>query len=211
MKTEFVIIADRSGSMYTILHETVKGLNMTISDQKKEDGECAVTFVRFDSEHEVVFENRDIQAVEEITEEDIKPRGMTALYDAIGRTIQSVGERLVKTSKSDRPDKVIFLIMTDGEENSSQEYKADRIKEMIKHQTDKYDWLFTFLGANIDAVTTAKNIGIAMANSMTFGANAVGTQSTYSTYNSKLKGIRSGVASGCNFTADERNDAMGIR
>ena len=107
-------------------------------------------------------------------------RGLTALYDAIGKTIVEVGARLHNIPEENRPSKVIFVIITDGMDNQSEEFSQQKIAEMVKRQRDEYNWSFLFLGANIDAESTGVSMGIAQGCSATYSANARGTSSVYS-------------------------------
>jgi len=189
---EMVAIIDRSGSMATIASDTIGGYNALIESQRKEEGDANVTLVLFDHEYTIVYDNVDIQEVELLTSETFVPRGMTGLYDAIGRTIVTVGERLSKTVEGERPSKVIVTIITDGYENASKEYVQTQIKEMIELQEGTYNWEFMFLAANMDAVTEGASLGIRGSKSMNFTANSGGTDSmmksvsmAYSSYRSK--------------------------
>ncbi len=125
-----------------------------------------------------------------MTEATFQPRGSTALFDATGRTINSVGQRLAGVPEEERPDKVLFVIMTDGFENASHEFNASKISEMINHQRNVYNWEFMFIGANQDAVLSAKEIGIPAAAALTYAANAEGTQIAYSMMATKVASYR---------------------
>ena len=191
--TEMVFILDRSGSMSSLTEETIGGFNSMIEKQKQEDGDAYVTTVLFDNQYEMLHDHVNIQDVKPITDE-YWARGTTALLDAIGLTINSVGKRLDNTHEEERPEKVIFVITTDGHENASQEFTKDSIKKMIEHQQDKYSWVFMFLGANMDAVSEASSLGINSAFSRTYTASGLGTQSVYNAVSSTLSYAR-GVSS----------------
>lgn len=186
--TEIIIVLDRSGSMSRIKTDMEGGLNQFFEDQKKLPGKCTVTLAQFDDSYEVVYEGRDIK---EVPEAKLVPRGNTALLDAVGRTISAVGERLAKMDEADRPGRVLFLIVTDGEENSSREYKSvDKIKQMIQHQTDKYSWCFVFLGANQDAFQSGGRIGIVRAQN--FAATPHGVRGMTSDMSKGTESYRAG-------------------
>jgi uncharacterized protein YegL len=140
----------------------------------------------FDDKYELLHDGVNLKDVKPLTNDDYFVRGSTALLDAIGKTINTVGARLSRTKESDRPAKVVFVITTDGEENCSREFSQAQIKEMIERQTNVYNWQFLFLGANIDAVSTAQGYGINANYAATYTADSIGTQSLY---NSVSKGV----------------------
>ena len=179
--TEIIFILDRSGSMSSLTEDTIGGYNSYIESQKKEKGEVLLTTVLFDHEYKILHNGVNIQDIKRLTNTEYSARGMTALLDAIGMTINNVGARLNKTPEEDRPEKVIMIITTDGQENASKEYNQAKIKEMIEEQTNKYSWQFIFLGANIDAITVARSIGINEKFASNYGANSEGTKSIYAT------------------------------
>lgn len=189
--TEMVFILDRSGSMQSLTSDTIGGFNSMIENQKKENGEAFITTVLFDDQYELLHDHVDIQKIKPITNKEYFARGMTALLDAIGKTINSIGSRLSGTPEDERPDKVIFVITTDGFENASREFNKSAIKEMIEHQQDKYSWTFIFLGANMDAVGEAASLGINASRSHTYTASAQGTSSVYTSLNATMSCLRS--------------------
>ena len=189
--TEMVFILDRSGSMQNLTSDTIGGFNSMIENQKNEEGEAFVTTVLFDDNYELLHDHINIQEIKPITNKEYYARGCTALLDAIGKTINSIGSRLSGTLEDDRPDKVIFVITTDGFENASKEFDKKTVKEMIEHQRDKYSWTFMFLGANMDAVSEAATLGISADFSKTYTANSVGTQSVYTSMSKAMSCARS--------------------
>jgi len=202
-KTEIVIILDRSGSMGSIAGDVRGSYDTYIKEQRKQVGECTITLVQFDHEYEVVYQNKRI---EEVSGLEFVPRGMTALYDAIGKAIKDTGDKLSTLKEEDRPGKVLVVIITDGFENTSVEYKVGDISEMIKHQTEKYNWNFVFLAANQDAIMTGSKMGIIHGNCLSFATNssAYGNASTsLSNYTSTIRG--GGAAT---FSNEDRNGAM---
>lgn len=207
-KTEIVIVMDRSGSMRGIKEDMEGGLKTLLDDQRKEAGECNVTFVKFDDQYEEVFASKPIAEVEDL---ELDPRGMTALLDALGRTIDAAGHRFAALDEAERPEHVFFVVITDGHENSSVEYPRTQIMEMIKHQTEKYNWDFTYLGANQDAIAVAESMGMKGGATLDFAANAAGVRGAYAGTSHKLSSIRSGVAT-CDtysFDEDQKKAAMG--
>lgn len=187
--TEIIFILDRSGSMESIKSDMIGGFAEFIRQQRAIPGECAVTLTQFDVEYEVVYAGKPIVDVPPLV---LAPRGGTALLDAIGRTVQSTGERLAGMREEDRPSKVIVVIITDGEENSSVEYKEGRVHDMIRHQREAYQWDFVFLGADESAITVAKSIGI--ANAAAYAASAIGVRAVVGSVSSsvgqaRMKGV----------------------
>lgn len=191
--TEIVAILDRSGSMSNLVEDTIGGFNSFIKEQKKIEGDANVTLVIFDDSYEVVYSGVDIKEVPELTDSVYFARGMTALLDAVGKTINEVGARLKNTPESERPENVLFLITTDGMENSSSEFTGSQIAEMVKHQEDKYSWEFVFLGANIDAFGVGDSYGFAGTNTMNFNATKDGVAVLYSALSTKTANVRGGV------------------
>ena len=189
--TELVFILDRSGSMDQLTDDTIGGFNSMIEQQKQEDGEAYVTTVLFSSSHTTLHDHVNIQDIRPMTKKDYVPMGMTALLDSVGYTINSIGQRLSDTPENERPEKVIFVITTDGFENASQEFTRSKVKEMIEHQQEKYSWVFMFLGANIDAVSEGASLGIKSGYSKTYTASGIGTQSVYDSASSVLSCARS--------------------
>lgn len=189
-KTDITIILDRSGSMESVKQDTIGGFNNFLSEQQKVEGEASLSLVQFDDQYEVVYEDKDIQAAARLTESSFQPRGSTALFDAIGRTINSVGRRLAALPETERPDSVLLVIMTDGFENASREFTAAKVGELIKHQRDVYKWEFMFIGANQDAVLSAQAIGIQAGAALTYAANEEGTQIAFSMIAKKVSNYR---------------------
>lgn len=189
-KTDITIVLDRSGSMDSVKSDTIGGFNSFLTSQQKSETEAALSLVQFDDQYETLYLDKDIQKADKLTEDTFQPRGMTALFDAIGRTINSVGQRLAALTENERPDKVLMVILTDGLENASTEFSAAKISEMIKHQRDNYKWEFMFIGANQDAVLSAQQIGIAAAASITYAANAEGTNLAFARMSEKISDYR---------------------
>lgn len=158
-KSEIVCILDRSGSMASIIEDAIGGYNTFLKDQKKIDKPANLTVVQFDDHYETHYDG-DLKTAPEMTPKTYVPRGMTALLDAIGKTINAVGFRLSNLAEDQRPSQVMFVIITDGMENASREFTRQQINEMITHQREKYSWEFVFLAANQDAITEAGKIGI---------------------------------------------------
>lgn len=191
-KMELVFILDRSGSMGGLEKDTIGGYNSMLEKQKKEEGEVNVTTVLFDDNYELLHNRIPIQEVKPMTEEEYYVRGMTALLDAIGKTINTVKAQQESLPKKERASKVLFIITTDGMENSSKEFSAEQIKKMIETQRKQYDWEFLFLGANIDAIETARTYGIEENKAVNYHSDSIGTQKNYEVLNEAVSEIRKG-------------------
>lgn len=174
--TELVFILDRSGSMSGLEKDTIGGFNSMLQKQKALDGECRMTTVLFNHQCTLLHDRIDIQAISPMTDKDYFVGGSTALLDAIGSTIHKIIQVQRSTAEDYRADKVMFVIITDGAENSSREYSAGQVKAMIEHEKEKYGWEFIFLGANIDAVSTAKHFGINADRAADYVPDAAGTE-----------------------------------
>ena len=177
--TEIIFILDRSGSMNGLEKDTIGGYNVFLDTQRQTSGEAQVTTVLFDDKYEILHNGIDIKYVKPIGKKEYFARGSTALLDAVGKTINDVGARLKETDESERSEKIIFVIITDGMENCSREFTYKQINKMITHQQEKYNWEFLFLGANINATKEAGNLGIPINRSANYIASAVGTQALF--------------------------------
>ena len=176
--TEIIFLLDRSGSMAGLESDTIGGFNGFLDKQRSLKGETMVTAVLFDDRYEILWNGEDARKVQ-LTGREYFVRGTTALLDAVGKTILDVGHRLSKTEESRRPGKVIFVITTDGLENASREFSHGKVKELIRHQQEKYHWEFIFLGANMDAAREAETMGINKNNAFNFEASPAGIDRMY--------------------------------
>ena len=174
--TELVFILDKSGSMGGLETDTIGGYNSMLEKQKAVEGECHITTVLFNNSYDLLHDRIDIRAVNGITEKEYSVGGSTALLDAIGRTIHKIGNAQKHTTDDFRAEKVIFVIITDGEENSSREFSSEKVKALIENQKVKYGWEFIFLGANIDAVQAAARFGIKADRAQNYHADSEGVE-----------------------------------
>ena len=187
--TEVVFILDRSGSMSGLEDDTIGGFNSILKKQREEDGDANVTTILFDDEIEMLHKRVNIKEIKNITSNDYYVRGCTALLDAIGYSINFM-INVAKNKNEEKAKNVLFIITTDGHENASREYSYEKIKKMITYQKEKYNWKFLFLGANIDAISTAKNFGISKEFASNYVSDEVGTKLTYEVMNDAISGCR---------------------
>lgn len=193
--TDITVVLDRSGSMQSIASDVVGGLKTLIEDQKKIPGDCNFSLVQFDSQGmesqiEWLMESKSLISVDALP--TFTPRGGTPLYDALGDTITRVGARLRALPEESRPERVVFVIITDGQENSSQKFRRAEIADKIRHQTETYNWDFLYLGANVDAYAEAQSIGIPTRSARNYMADTVGVKGMYAASNSVLSNVRAG-------------------
>lgn len=177
--TEMVFILDRSGSMGGLESDTIGGYNSLLAKQQQEEGEALITTVLFDDRVEIVHDRVDIKAVAPLTDKEYYVRGCTALLDALGSSIARVANNHRRMKEEFRPDKVIFVVTTDGMENASREYTYKKVKQMVEHEKEKYGWEFLFLGANIDSAETAGRMGIDADHAVNYHADSRGTELNY--------------------------------
>jgi len=188
MKTgcsDVVVLLDRTGSMQLIKSDAIGGYNQFVEDQKNVSGECFFSLVQFDTQdpHEVKYTRVLIQDVSVLTDADYQPRSGTPLYDSMAKTIHWYGSILSALPEEERPETVVFAILTDGQENSSREYTKNAVFSLVQEQQDKWNWKFIYLGANQDAMNEASNLGIKFdpnaQNIATFAATPVGATKAY--------------------------------
>ena len=188
--TELVFILDKSGSMFGLERDTIGGFNSLIEKQKKEPGEAIVSTILFNNKVEFLHDGKNINEIELLTEDEYVTDGSTALLDAIGNAITKVVNKRKTTPEDTHPEKTVFVITTDGMENSSTEYSYKKIKEMIKHQQEKYNWEFIFLAANIDSEMMADSIGILRDNAVSFNCDSEGIELNYECISSAISELR---------------------
>jgi uncharacterized protein YegL len=184
--THISMIIDRSGSMSTCWNDVIGGYSQIVKDNKEAPGKCTFSVAVFDTAYDLI---EDFTGITKVNEKlDAFPRGGTALLDAVGKTIRSVGARLDKMDESERPSKVICIIQTDGEENASTEFTKDSIKSLIEEHTTKYNWQFQFIGASIESVQESRSWGINADNSTTYATS--NSLDTFTLLGSKMKSMR---------------------
>lgn len=203
--TDITLVVDRSGSMEAIRADAESGVNTFITDQAAEEGHCVLTLVQFDTEYEFVING---QSIKDVDRYHLVPRGATALLDAVGRAINETAARIEKLPESERPGLVVFVVMTDGHENSSVEFTKQQIKKMIEQKQDSDNWQFTFLGANQDAFAEASAMGMRVGCAADYSADKVGAawRGTMQKVSRMRSQARSGEEVENYFTNEELND-----
>ena len=188
--TEIVFILDRSGSMAGLENDTIGGYNSLLKKQKNEEGDAIFSTVLFDDRIEVLHDRKEISKIRPITEKEYYVRGCTALLDAVGGAIRHIKEVQKNTPEAYRPDKTLFIITTDGMENASQRYTFEKVKKMVDKQTEKHQWEFLFLGANMDAIEVAGRFGIRNDRAVNYECDSAGTELNYEVLSNIVTGAR---------------------
>lgn len=188
--TELVFILDRSGSMSGLEADTIGGFNSLLAQQRQKDGEAILSTVLFDDQMEVLHDRVNIKMVKDLTDEDYIVRGCTALLDAMGKAIKHINKVQKSLPEDEQPEKTMFIITTDGMENSSHEYTYEKIKKMVEKKQSKKHWEFLFLGANIDAIGTAANLGIRSDRATNYHCDSEGTAVNYRALNRAVACMR---------------------
>ena len=189
--TELVFILDRSGSMHGLEADTIGGFNSLIERQRSEPGEALVSTVLFNDKTQVLHDRVRLDEVQPITEREYRVGGCTALLDAIGGAIHHIGNVHKYARSEDVPEHTLFVITTDGMENASRVYTAQKVREMISREREKYGWEFLFLGANIDAVETAGRIGISPDRAANYNCDSECTRLNYEAMDAAVSAVRS--------------------
>lgn len=190
--TELVFILDRSGSMAGLEADTIGGFNSMIEKQKQENGEAVVSTVLFDHKVELLHDRVELGNIQPMTSKEYYVRGSTALLDAVGAAVQHIRHVHDMLGQDNVPEHTMFVITTDGMENSSHEYTADGVKRVIEERKEKDNWEFLFLGANIDAVKAAGSIGIHATRAVNYHSDPVGTALNYNVVSATVSAVRQG-------------------
>ncbi|MGW0635703.1 vWA domain-containing protein [Nocardia sp. XZ_19_231] len=206
-RTLIAVLLDRSGSMQTIKADTEGGLAAYFEQQRSVPKKIEVTLAQFDTTYDVVYANVPLA---QVPAPSLHPRGGTALYDALGKLVTSVGAELADRPEHDRPGTVIIVVLTDGHENSSREWTHAAVKSLITQQQDVYNWTFVFLGANMDAVEVGSNLGFDPGSAITYAPVAGGVRGAFdalSAYSARAQAAPAGAARRARFSASERRQA----
>lgn len=196
-KTQIVCILDTSGSMSSIIRDSIGGFNTFLKQQRELKDEATLTVALFDDTYNLLYDNVDIKKVEDITDKVWIPRGTTALYDAIGKTINTVKANHAKLG-NEKPSKVLVCIVTDGHENASREYKLDDIRKLIK-DCEINDWNFIYLAANQDAFAVGNSFGVSAGNTFNYTATGQGVAFMSATLSNASVSYRSMDTSSADF------------
>lgn len=200
--THITVIGDRSGSMSALKEDMEGGFRQFLADQQAAPGACTLSLVQFDSEG--VEEVYAAVPIAEARPWTLIPRGGTPLLDAVGMTLVKLGERLAVMPESERPMRVLVIILTDGHENASHEYSKAQVKAMVEHQQSAYKWEFMYLGANVDAFAEAGSMGIPLAHAAHYQASSRGARVMFSAVSAKAMSYRGGGTIG--ITPKEREE-----
>lgn len=200
--THLLLVIDRSGSMSAVKDEAQAAVNRFLEDQKKVEGECELTLIDFDAGGPDWYRTVYNGPLEGFDTYELDPRGMTALYDAVGRSVTELGRVFAERDEDDRPDNVIVVVQTDGLENSSKEFTANRVKELIAQQTKDYKWSFVFLGMGAETWDTGRAMGI--GNNIRATGTAQSYGSTYEVLTAEVTASR--VSSSAITGLDEKTE-----
>ncbi len=203
--THIAVLLDRSGSMESIRNDIVGGFNTFLEEQQRGEGEATLTLVQFDSQdpYEVLQDTQPLGLVPRLTRETFVPRGGTPLLDAMGRLVNDVEAKVARLKEGSRPEHVVLAVITDGQENQSQEFTRAKVAEMLKAKEDQ-GWKVVFLSADLDAINDAMDQGVSFARSMAFDKTARGTADALGAFSAKLMAMRSSEASDILFDAADR-------
>ena len=204
--THIAVILDRTGSMESIRDDTIGGFNAFLNEQKQQPGKATLTLVQFDSQdpYEVIHQVKTIKEVPELTRETYVPRATTPLLDAMGRGINDLEKCLADMKEDDRPVKVVFVVITDGQENASREFQRDQILKMINEKEKQYGWQFVFLSADLDAINDALNQGFQAKAAMSFDKTGPGARNAWASVSQNISDYRSSRSQGVSFSDEDR-------
>lgn len=193
--TEIAVILDRSGSMQSIASDAIGGFNAFLAAQRREPGTARLSLVLFDDHYEVPLNSVPLAEVPDLTAHTFVPRGSTALFDAVGRTLDETAARSAALPAAQRPEKTIIAILTDGEENASRHFSREQIRQKITHFRELLGWEFVFLAANQDAFTAAAGMGILREDAANFVATPAGAGVAFSALSDRVSEKRQKIKS----------------
>ena len=204
--THITVILDRTGSMESIRDDTIGGFNTFLKQQKAEPGTATLTLVQFDTQdpYEVIHRFKPIEEVPALNRETYVPRASTPLLDALGRGINDLEASLGELKEEDRPSKVVVVVVTDGQENSSREFRKQQIEKMVKEKTEKSSWQFVFLSADLAAIDDAIAVGIHVDAVLLFEKSGKGTAGAWASLSARTSDYRSSRKKKIGFEQDDR-------
>jgi len=206
--THIAVILDRTGSMETIRDDTIGGFNAFLNAQKGAPGLASLTLVQFDSQdpYEIVYHFKALAEVPELTRETFVPRANTPLLDAIGRGINDLEKSLADKTEAERPSRVVMVLITDGQENASREFRKDQIEKMIKEKQEKAAWQFVFLSADLDAIGDALASGVRAASTLAHDKDSHGVGAAWASLSRSVADYRSGNKEDVSFSDEDRSE-----
>lgn len=204
---DITLILDESGSMCSLQSDTIGGVNRFLSEQNNQPGKCVVSLITFNHEHRHIYLGQHISHAPSLTKESYRPSGSTALLDAVGFAIDEAGSRFKNMAEQDRPSKVLFVIVTDGEENCSKLRTKAQVKDAIERQQNIYKWEFVFMGANVDAFSEAGGLGISKDSTLQYTNSPIHVARMYHSLSANTVNFRAGGQSATmNFTQEQRDE-----
>jgi hypothetical protein len=204
--THITVLLDRTGSMESIREDTIGGFNAFLKKQKDEPGKATLSLIQFDSQdpYEVIHQFQPIKEVPELTHETYVPRAQTPLLDAMGRGINDLEKSIGKLKKKEHPSKVVMVIVTDGQENASREFRKDQVEKMIKEKTEKDLWEFVFLSADLAAIGDARELGMYSSKMLLFRKTSQGSADAWASLSENTSNFRANRKSGVDFEPSDR-------
>lgn len=205
-KTHISVILDRTGSMESIRDDTIGGFNVFLKAQQEQAGSATLSLAQFDSQdpYEVIHSFRKISTVPELTHETFIPRACTPLLDAMGRGINDLEQNLSEMAPDNRPGKVVVVVITDGHENASHEFKKGQIERMVQDRQQKLDWQFVFLSADLAGIDDALSAGVEQRRAMAFSATPKGTRAALCSVSERIADYRNDVTDEVAFSDEDR-------
>ncbi|WAS04170.1 VWA domain-containing protein [Gloeomargaritales cyanobacterium VI4D9] len=204
--THITVILDRSGSMNAIANDTIGGFNDFVHRQKEGSGTATLTLVQFDTQdpYEVIHWFKPIAEIPPLTNKTFVPRASTPLWDAVGRGIEDLERNLSLLAPEAQPEQVVMVVVTDGMENSSRQFRGGQIREMITEKSEKNQWQFVYLSADLDAVCEAEKTGFSKASTMAYDLNVAGVKEAWLSTADSVKRYRDKLASSVHFSEEDR-------
>ena len=204
--THISVLLDRTGSMETIRQDTIGGFNSFLKSQKETGGFSTMTLVQFDSQnpYEIIHDFKSLEEVPELTRKTYVPRASTPLYDAMGKAIIDLEQKLAAMPEATRPTRVMLVIVTDGQENSSKEFDKKMVQKLIKEKQQKLDWQFVFLSADLDAMEDAMATGVKFGSSMMFDKTVAGIANAWLSLALRTNEFRNEMVQNFAFNEDDR-------